>query len=178
MIAEKIEKDIKYRGEIIKPLLNRYVKCLEELWGAGLLSVAVFGSLARGDAVFPGSDSDLLLVIEMRERLSFGERLKLTAKAEEKLFQTEEYASFKEAFGSHPNIQEVILTPEELKVHPPILLDLTTEVIILHDTGILAEELEKIRWRLKELGAKKVQMGDSWFWILKPDLKLGEEVEL
>ena len=77
-----------------------------------------------------------------------------------------------------PSVQEIILTPEELRAHPPILLDLTADVQIFYDTGILKEELEKIRLRLKELGAKKIKTGDSWFWILKPDLCLGEEVEL
>jgi len=55
---------------------------------------------------------------------------------------------------------------------------LTANVVIFYDTGILKEELERIRCRLKELGARKVKTGDSWFWILKPDVKLGEEVEL
>jgi len=31
---------------------------------------------------------------------------------------------------------------------------------------------------LRELGAKKIKHKDSWFWILKPDVMLGEEVEL
>lgn len=47
---------------------------------------------------------------------------------------------------------------------------------ILYDTGILAEELAKIKKRLKELGSKKVKIKDSWFWILKPDIRLGESV--
>lgn len=59
-----------------------------------------------------------------------------------------------------------------------MLLDLTIDAVILHDAGILSEELEKLRKRLKELGARKINTGNSWFWILKPDLKLGEELEL
>ena len=55
---------------------------------------------------------------------------------------------------------------------------MTTDAVILHDEGILSEELEKLKRRLKELGAKKIRTGDTWFWILKPDLKLGEELEL
>ena len=89
-----------------------------------------------------------------------------------------EYAKFKDAFGCHPSIQEVIITQEELKAHPPILLDLTMDMVILHDKGILSEEIDRIRKRLRELGAKKIKHMDSWFWILKPDLKLGEAVEL
>lgn len=163
---------------VTKPLLDRYVDCLKESFGDNLLSTAVFGSFARGKAKFPGSDIDVLIVVKGMEKLSFGERIKQTAKAEKKLLETGEHKKFIDDFGWPPSIQEIILTPEELRAHPPILLDLTTDVLIFYDTGILKEELEKIRLRLRELGAKKIKTGDSWFWILKPDLKLGEEVEL
>jgi len=164
--------------DITDPLLNRYVDFLKEVFGDDLISVAVFGSLARGTAKFPGSDIDLLIVVEGMGNLSFGERMKLTMKAEDKLSKTEAYAKFKDVFECFPCIQEVILTPEELKTHPPILLDLTTDALILYDKGVLSEELNKIREKLRELGAKKIRDNDSWFWILKPDVKLGEEVEL
>ena len=71
-----------------------------------------------------------------------------------------------------------MLTPEELKKHPPILLDLTEDAVILYDTGILKEEIENLKRRLESLGAKRIRTGNTWFWILKPDLKLGEELEL
>lgn len=175
------EADLKERTElesITRPLLNRYASFMEEIFGDDLIAVAVFGSLARGTAEFPGSDIDLLIVLEGIEKLSFGKRLKLTVKAEDKLSNSREYANFKDVFGWPPSIQEVILTPEELKAHPPILLDLTTDMVILHDKGILSEEIDRIRKRLRELGARKIKHKDSWFWILKPDLKLGEEVEI
>jgi len=163
---------------ITNPLLNLYVSFLKDYFGDNLLSAAVFGSFARDTAKFPGSDIDILMVIRGVEKLSFGERIKQTVEVEKKLSKTEEYVKFMDAFGWPPSIQEIILTPEELRAHPPILLDLTADVRIFYDTGILKEELEKIRLRLKELGAKKIKTGDSWFWILKPDLCLGEEVEL
>lgn len=59
------------------------------------------------------------MVVEGVEKLSFSERLKLTMKAEERLIKTEEYAKFKDIFRWIPIIQEIILTPNELKVHPP-----------------------------------------------------------
>ena len=161
-----------------KPLLNRYVSFLKDCFEDNLLSAAVFGSFARDTAKFPGSDIDILMVVKGMDELSFSERLKQTMKAERKLFETVEYVKFSDDFGWPPSIQEIILTPEEIRAHPPILLDLTTDVLIFYDTGILREELEKMRLGLKELGAKRVRTGDSWFWILKPDLRLGEEVEL
>ncbi len=159
-------------------LLSRYTAILKENFEERLLSAAVFGSVARGTAKFPGSDIDVLIVMTGAEKLSFGERFKLIRGAEEKLSETEEYAKFRNAFGSRPKIQEIIFSPDELKVHPPVLLDLTTDVIILHDTGILREEINKLKKKLEELGAKRVQRKDSWFWMLKPEVKLGETVEL
>jgi hypothetical protein len=178
IVSEGILKERMRIQDITTPLLRRYVEFLRGFFGGDLKAVAAFGSFARGRAKFPGSDIDLLIVIKGIENLSFGERLKQTIKVEKKLSTTVEYASFKDVFGWSPSIQEIILTPEELRMHPPILLDLTMDAVILYDTGILREELEQLRIRLKELGAKKVMTGDSWFWILKPDLKLGEEVEL
>ena len=163
---------------ILNPLLNRYVCYLKEVFGDDLIAIAVFGSIARGTAKFPGSDIDLLIVVEGMKKLSFGERLKLTMKAEDKLSKTGAYTKFKDIFGWTPGIQEIILTPEELKAHPPILLDLTTDALILYDKGVLSEELDRIRGKLRELGAKKIKHKDSWFWILKPDVKLGEEVKI
>lgn len=162
----------------IKQLLNRYLELMKESFGERLLSIAIFGSVARGKARFPGSDIDVLIVMEGLENLSFGQRIKLTMNIEEKLSKTQEFAIFKNAFGMHPNFQEIIFNPDELKAHPPVLLDLTTDSIILYDTGILVEELAKIKKRLKELGSKKVKIKDSWFWILKPDIRPGESVEI
>lgn len=159
-------------------LMKRYVEIIKEQFNDKLLAMAVFGSLARGKAKFPGSDIDILIVLKGMGDLSFGKRIDLMREAEKKLSKTNEYKKFEEVFGWPPSIQEHVLTPEELKRHPPLLLDLTTDVVILHDEGILSEELEKLKRQLKELGAKKIRTGDSWFWILKPDLKLGEELEL
>ncbi len=74
------------------------------------------------------------------------------------------------------NFQEIIFSTGELRSHPPILLDLTTDSIILYDTGILGNEISKIKKRLKELGSRKIKLKDSWFWILKPDIKPGENI--
>lgn len=172
-----LEKKIKI-DSTVHHLLSRYAAILKENFKEKLLSAAIFGSIARGAAKFPGSDIDVLIVMSGAEKLSFGERFKLIRDAEEKLSETDEYAKFRSAFGSRPNIQEIIFAPDELKTHPPVLLDLTTDVIILHDTGILMEEINKLNKKLAELGAKRVQRKDSWFWILKPEVKLGETVEL
>jgi predicted nucleotidyltransferase len=173
-----MNEDIVNLDNRAQDILSRYTALLKDSFKGKLLSVAVFGSVARGTANFPQSDIDVLIVLEGAEKLSFGERFKSLIDVEEKLSRTEEYSRFKKAYGSSPNIQEIILAPVELRAHPPVILDLTTDVIIIYDTGILKEEIKKLKKRLQELGARRVVRKDSWFWILKPDLKLGETVEL
>jgi len=38
--------------------------------------------------------------------------------------------------------------------------------------------IERLRKRLKELGAKRIWKGNAWYWDLKPDYKPGEIFEL
>nr|MDO8098532.1 nucleotidyltransferase domain-containing protein [Candidatus Njordarchaeota archaeon] len=159
-------------------LMKRYAKIVQEEFREQVLAVAVFGSVARGEARFPGSDIDILVIMGDVANISLGKRIDLLAKLEKKLKKMNEYRKFEEAFNWPPTIREHILSPDELKRHPPLLLDLTTDSIILYDKGILKKELNKLRATLKKLGAKRIRTNDTWFWILKPDLKLGEELEL
>ena len=38
--------------------------------------------------------------------------------------------------------------------------------------------LERLRKRLKELGARRIWRGNVWYWDLKPDYKPGDVIEL
>lgn len=167
----------KIRGStILQSIIYRYFEILKDDFKEKLLSIAIFGSIARGTARFPESDIDLLIVIEGIDNLSFGQRIKLGMNIEDKLSETNEFKEFKKTYGIRPNFQELIFTPDEIKKHPPILLDVTTDSIILYDNGILGKEINKIKEKLNELGSRKVKLKDSWFWILKPDIKQGEDI--
>lgn len=160
-------------------ILQKYIELLKSRFGETLVSVALFGSVARGCAHFPESDIDILLVIERLEGISLGARLDMLFDVRRELRGTVEYARFKNNKGCSPNLQEHILTPNELLKHPPIMLDLLTDSIILLDNGVLKKEMEAVKSKLEELGAVKVRLQDgSWYWNLKPTLKLGEEVQI
>jgi len=138
-----------------------------------ILSFAVFGSVARGEAR-PDSDIDILIV---HKEVSFNP----TGRFVDILFElkrSEEYRRLKER-GLNPEPYPVFMTAKELRESPHILLDLLDEGIILYDTGLLKERLEALRRRLSELGSKKVVLeGGKWYWDLKPDWKPGEVIEL
>jgi len=132
--------------------------------------------VARGD-FDEGSDIDLLVVVEGLP-VDAGSRIRMTVPLRLKLKSLESYRRAEEA--CLPTLMsEVILTPEEVKRHPPILLDLTEEGVILYDRGgFLREELEALKMRLRELGARRVKGREGWYWLLKPDAKLGEVVRI
>ncbi len=162
-------------------ILEHYLMLLQEFFAERLCAFVVFGSFARGEAAFPESDVDLLIVVADDEvgRHSVSGRVELLFALEKRLATSRPYARFKESTGFSPSLQEHLLTEEEFKAHPPLLLDLVTDARVLYDTGVFAREMEKLRERLEEHGAQKVYARDgSWFWILKPDLRLGEVVEL
>jgi len=76
-------------------------------------------------------------------------------------------------------VSPIILTPEEASKHPPIMLDMVDDGIILYDKDAFLEgTLDDIRRRLEELRARKVKTRKGWYWILKPDARLGAEVRI
>jgi len=160
----------------VKPLIDHYTKLLKNLFGDKLVSVVVFGSVVRNEAK-ADSDIDVLIVAEDLPE-DIGSRYKLTSKLRRELRKSRVYRELMER--NMPRlISEIILTPEEVSRHPPILLDITVEGKILYDKGgFLKRELEEIRKRLRELGARRVKGKRGWYWILKPDIKFGEVIEI
>jgi hypothetical protein len=81
--------------------------------------------------------------------------------------------------GRNAFISEILLSPEEVKTHPPILLDITDDGLIMYDRNSFLESvLADIRLRLKDLGGRKVKTRRGHYWILKPDADPNEVVEL
>ena len=73
----------------------------------------------------------------------------------------------------------LILTVEEIKNHPPILLDLSQEGVILLDReGFLEAHLKQVRNRLTALGSIRRPTAQGHYWVLKPDFRMGEVIEI
>jgi uncharacterized protein len=73
----------------------------------------------------------------------------------------------------------IFKTPEEVEQGSLLFLDMVTEARILLDReGFFQRYLDRLSARLKELGTRRVQRGGRYSWILKPDLKPGEEISL
>jgi hypothetical protein len=138
--------------------------------GERLVSMVLFGSLARGDAR-ETSDIDLVIVAEGFPRsLSDRRRPLLDAWSQvrsERGLDTVEW-----------NL--VTKTPEEARHHSPLYLDIVEDGVLLYDRdGFFATILETMRGRMRALGSRRVYLPDqSWYWDLKPNFRFGEVVEI
>jgi hypothetical protein len=81
--------------------------------------------------------------------------------------------------GINTYISAIIKSPEEADKGSPLFLDMVEDAKVLFDRGHFFERvLERLRKRLKELGARRIWRGNAWYWDLKPDYKPGDVIEL
>ena len=155
-------------------LLAELVAACRGHYGGNLVSVAVYGSVGRG-MPRPDSDVDLLIVAEgLADRHAL--RVHDFRAIEATLASHLEAAA---AAGLHPDLSPVLMTPSELDRGSMLLLDMTEDARILFDpAGCLASALDRLRGRLRELGSRRIRLGNAWYWDLKPDYKPGDVFDL
>ncbi|MBO3841802.1 MAG: nucleotidyltransferase domain-containing protein [Candidatus Brockarchaeota archaeon] len=158
-------------------VVRRYCELLREVLGDRLLSVMLFGSIARGDWD-KNSDIDILIVAEGWEDKPAWVRIKELRRAKEALEASPEYSESLRA-GYYPIIQNYCLNVEEAKRFNRIYLDAVLDGIMLYDkNSFLTAVLQSLRKRLEEMGSVRVTLpGKGFYWILK-DVKAGEVITL
>ncbi|KXG76720.1 hypothetical protein AN618_15000 [Fervidicola ferrireducens] len=150
------------------------LKACLEVYGEDLVTLAVFGSVARGTPS-PESDIDILIVAE---NLPSGRLRRMERFAEvEELLNPWMYSL--RNIGIYTSLSPVIKTPEEVMAGSLLFLDMIDDALILFDReGFFTRFLQEFSSKLKEMGAKKVVTGERWHWVLKPDYKHGEVFEI
>jgi len=158
----------------LRTLAEAYTHALQETLGERLVSVALFGSVARGEAG-PHSDIDLFVVLEEAPH-GMTRRRALLEPARQAITSLLEPLWDR---GVYTDVVEIIRTRAEARRFHPVYLDMTEEAVLLYDKdGFLAGVLERLRRRLRELGARRKRLGHIRYWDLKPDFRPGEVIEL
>jgi len=155
---------VKFSYETYQEYVDLFLSKLKEALAEELLSVALFGSIARGEGT-PDSDIDLLIIVKGNRVQNFKKYIKIKMECEK---------------DSPPYFSSIFTTEENLRKKPLILLDILHEGKILYDpSNVLQHLLNKMSNRLKELGAERRALDkNTWLWDLKPDWKLGEVVNI
>lgn len=157
---------------IFRTLAERYATAAKMVLGDQLVSIALYGSVARSQAG-PSSDIDLFVVLQdapsgmlARRRLLQPVRDSLTAELEGLWEQ-----------GIYTDFIEVIRSRTEVLQFHPLYLDMSQDAILLYDRDqFLHTLLEKVRERLQRAGAERYAMGKHWYWDMKQAFVSGEVV--
>jgi predicted nucleotidyltransferase len=155
-------------------LLDALLKACLQHYSHRLISVVVFGSVARGTPT-PDSDLDFLIVAD---DLPNG-RIKRVAEfaALESSLQSQLEALRSEGFTVE--LSPLFKTPAEARAGSLLFLDMIEDARLLFDrNGFFRATLEAFRARLDELGARRIWQGNAWYWDLKPDYRPGDIFEL
>ena len=156
-------------------LIKRVFLFTKNAYGDNLVSLVLFGSVARGVSRHD-SDIDLLIVAE---KLPSG-RMKRVSEFGEKIENPmEKYLADLRGKGIHTALSPVFKTREEVLSGSPLFLDMIDSSKVLFDrNGFFRNYLEGLKMKLKKLGSRKVVRGTAWYWILKPDYRHGDIIEL
>ena len=161
--------------EEFRELEKRLLSEILLFYGERLISVVVFGSVARETQNFD-SDLDLLIIAEGLPQGRM-RRIREFEPVEEKI---EPFLKFlQQNKGINTYLSAIIKSPEEARGGSPLFLDMVEDAKILFDKdGFFEGILEKLKNRLRELGARRIWRGNAWYWDLKPDYKPGDVIEL
>jgi hypothetical protein len=144
----------------LRELAGEYAAYLRSAFGDRLVSVVLYGSVARGDAR-PGSDINVLVVADAIAPGPF-KRRDLVAAADEALSYLIAAAAME---GIPTRLARIVQTPEEAGEITPLHLDLTQDAVLLYDRdGFFSRVLDGVRASIDRLGATRTGDGRSAYW--------------
>lgn len=141
-------------------------------YGGRLIALVIYGSYARFENKLD-SDLDLLLVLEgmegvgrLRRQDEFVSQVELPLEDLARKVAGERIVT---------EISSMILSPLEADRFLPIYLDMVDHHLLLSDReGFMEKILERTRAMMKKWGSRKRQIGNHWYWEIRPGLKWGE----
>jgi len=169
-----MELDHQVLNRKLASLAHRYAELLLRQLDEQLVSVVLFGSVARRTA-HERSDIDLFVVIQDLPVGAFARRAVV-----EPVHQTLQPELDKLLRANiYTDLIEVLRTPEEAGRFHLLYLDMMLDAQLLYDRdNFMESRLARVRERADELGAIRRQIGDVSYWDLKPDFVPGEVIAL
>jgi predicted nucleotidyltransferase len=174
-VAFDLER-ISLKQRVYEPLLRDVLRKLFERFEQNLVSVVLYGSIARGVAK-PTSDMDLLVVVHDLPS-SFYDRATIISSILRELHE-HKMRLWKDS-GRFTNIDILPFTVEEAEVLRPLYLDFLFDATILIDKGgFMGTVLERLRKRVDELGGRRITIpSGKWYWTLAEPSRKRIEIAL
>ena len=153
-------------------LLVKLFYILKENLADTLLSMGLFGSVAKGTAK-KDSDIDLFIITENLD-LTFVERTEyfLDLKRDNTI---KEEVEFLRSRGYNPKINFIIKEKNNLSANY-FTIDITFDMLVIYDTGVLKQFLEENKEKIKKQGIEKKYL-DQEKYYLDLNIEFGEEYE-
>ena len=176
MKENRIIEDFDRVSYIFRDYLYNFVKLLKENYKEHLLSIILFGSVARGKWTHE-SDIDLLIIFSNDLSINTAINSKLTAI----ISNYERKLKLKNSRGERlfSTIQDISLSLKDLDTFRTIFYDIAMDGIILVDRNEIGFHfIEKLKKRIEEKGLKRIFINENDYYWERGNVKFGEIIEL
>ena len=162
--------------DAFKGYISRFCEELLVRYGDDIMGLLVFGSVARGDW---NEDSDIDLLIVLRE---FGKsRRDVLRDMNDLRGEMRESKEYKECVsaGQYPILEIYPVESDDAGRFRRMYLDALTEgIVVFERENILSDLIERFKERLKEMGARRIEIPTKGhYWVLG-ELEAGEVLDL
>lgn len=155
-------------------LMKSLLRASEAHYGKDLITLAVYGSAARGD-LHAQSDIDFLIVAD---HLPDGRWNRVGGFMPVEQAVEKDMGCWRDR-GWEWELSPIIKSREEVDYGSPLFLDMIDDAVLLKDENdFFRNRLERLQATLERQGARKITEGLTWYWDLKPDFKPGDRIEL
>jgi uncharacterized protein len=159
-------------SELHRDCLDLVVSRIRDHYATRLVTLAIFGSYARGEPRL-GSDLDLLLVLASADGPGRSSRTEDFVHHVEQPCDQQLQKLFEE--GISMELSPLILVREEARNFNPLYLDMATSCRILEDRdGFFEGVLNQVRRQMSRWGSERMDVGGRWLWEIRPGLKWNE----
>ncbi len=154
-----------------KRILEKLFKQIISIYGDRLITLAIFGSYARGE---PKLDSDLDIFIILKDKKGISSEINLFQEKIETVIERDLQKLY-EKFGINFEISPIILSKDEAVYFNPLYLDMADNSIIIFDKDNFLGRILKIV-KQKKRKIKKVLHGNTYLWEMIEENLLGEKL--